>query len=205
MTSRDQLTGRLLEEIERQEGLTQRQLSSELHIALGLTNLLVKRVIGKGWVKVVNVKRNRLSYLITPAGIAEKTRITRDYFHNTIRLYTETRERVRGRLEELSATWPAAAGSAEPKRVVFYGAGEVAEIAFICLQGMDLHLVGVVDDRPKKPQFLGMPIHPASALKGGQLAGLPFDRLAVMSFRRANQIRSRIEALDLPMEQVFWL
>jgi hypothetical protein len=202
MTSRDHLTGRLLAEIESKQGVTQRQLSSELQIALGLTNLLVKRVVGKGWVKAVNVKANRLSYLITPAGIAEKTRITRDYFHNTIRLYTETRERVRGRLEELSLSWPA--GDA-PKRIVFYGAGEVAEIAFICLQGMDLELVGVVDDRPKKPQFLGMPIHPATSLQGGHLDGAPFGQLVVMSFRRATQIRARIQALNLPLEQVFWL
>jgi len=201
MTSHDSHTRRLLTEIERREGVTQRQLAEELQIALGLTNLLVKRIVSKGWVKVVNVKANRLSYLITPAGIAEKAKMTRDYFNNTVHLYTETRERLQERLFELEAEL-----EGDDKRIVFYGAGEVAEIGYISLQGTGLELVGVVDDRPKRRDFFGVPIRPASSLSSErQLDGTPFNRLAVMSFRNAASIRGKLAAVQFPADSVFWL
>jgi DNA-binding MarR family transcriptional regulator len=207
--SRDLYTREILDHIERREGVTQRQLAGDLEIALGLTNLLIKRVVSKGWVKVVNVKPNRFSYLITPAGIREKTRITRAYFNNTVRLYTETRERLRASLTELSENWSdadiEAAGGAPGKRIVFYGAGEVAEIGYISLQGSDLELVGVVDDRNGGRKFFNYPVHASTALKPTELAGEPFGRLVVMSFRKAGQIRAQLDALKFPQDRVFWL
>ena len=207
--TRDLYTREILDHIERSEGVTQRQIAGDLEIALGLTNLLIKRVVSKGWVKVVNVKPNRFSYLITPAGLREKTRITRAYFNNTVRLYTETRERLRASLNELSDSWSeediAAAAGAPGKRIVFYGAGEVAEIGYISLQGSDLELVGVVDDRNGGRRFFNYPVHHSSALQANALDGERFGRLVVMSFRKAGQIRAQLEALKFPQDRVFWL
>ncbi len=105
MGSRDHHTLRLLSRIETEQVVTQRSLSKDLGIALGLTNLLIRRVAMKGWVKIVNIRPNRVRYLITPAGIIEKSRITRDYLDNTVRLYTETRERIRASLQVISHEW----------------------------------------------------------------------------------------------------
>ncbi len=209
MGTRDLYTREILDRIEQREGVTQRQIAGDLEIALGLTNLLIKRVVSKGWVKVVNVKPNRFAYLITPAGIREKTRITREYLNNTVRLYTETRERLRSSLSGLSCSWSdadiEAAGGVPEKRIVFYGAGEVAEIGYISLQGLDLELVGVVDDRKGGRQFFNHPVHTAAALKRNELDGERFGRLVVMSFRKAGQIRAHLHALKFPDDRVFWL
>ena len=62
---------RVLEAIQQDSRLTQRGLASKLGIALGLANIYLKRMIHKGYIKVVNVQPNRISYLITPrAGAA---------------------------------------------------------------------------------------------------------------------------------------
>jgi DNA-binding MarR family transcriptional regulator len=197
----DVLTGRILARMEADERVTQRRLAGELGIALGLTNLLIRRIVKKGWVKAVSVRPKRVRYLITPEGIAERARVTRAYFENTLSLYTETRERIRRSLARLSATWPAGVGE---KRIVFYGASEVAEIAYICLDGTDLRLVGVVDDVRRTP-FLGTPVHPATALTPTHLDGKAFGRVAVMSFRRADDIRRRLEDIGYPDDRIFWL
>ena len=202
--SHDDYHQHILSRIEAGAPITQRSLAKELGIALGLTNLLIHRVIKKGWVKAVNVRRNRIHYLITPEGIAEKARVTRAYFDNTMRLYTETRDQIRQNLDRLSYTWPADHLPAGQKRIVFYGCGEVAEIAFICLDGTDLRLVGVVDDKRQKP-FFGIPVHPPIALSGDHLNGYEFGRLVVTSFRRADDIRARLETSGYPLERVFWL
>ena len=62
---------KILDAFESDHDVSQRLLSNRLGIALGLTNLLVKRLVRKGWVQVSNIKPNRVRYLITPAGIAE--------------------------------------------------------------------------------------------------------------------------------------
>lgn len=197
-------TRRILAEIETRRQVTQRTLAKELGIALGLTNSLIRRVVSKGWVKVVNIKANRVSYLITPAGLAEKARITKAYFDNTARLYSETRDRIRESFDLLSASWNGNGTPGGEKRIVFYGAGEVAEIGFISLQGTDLRLVGVVDDVRQTP-FFDFPIHRPEDLRSTELGGVPFDCLVVMSFRKARQIRLKLEAIGFPPERVFWL
>ena len=58
--------------------LSQRVLAQRLGVALGLTNLLLKRLARKGSIKIVEfpkkpAARKRLRYLLTPKGIAEKT------------------------------------------------------------------------------------------------------------------------------------
>ena len=154
--------------------------------------------------KVINVRPNRVRYLITPAGIAEKARLTRSYLDNTVRLYTETRDRIRERLTTLSNECPGVPGLNGAKRIVFYGAGDVAEIGYICLQGTDLHLVGVVDDRRLK-LFFGIAVNSPDRLRASGLNGKQFDRLVVMSFRQADRIRARLESVAFPADKVFWI
>jgi DNA-binding MarR family transcriptional regulator len=207
MPSHAEHTRKILDKIESGHPVSQRTLAKELGIALGLTNLLVRRIVSKGWVKITSVKPNRISYLITPAGVAEKQRITRAYFSNTVRLYTETRERIRERLHALSTEWPAPVhrnGGAAEKRIVFYGAGEVAEIGYISLQGTDLRLVGIVDD-VKRGSFFGLPVSAPEQLGAMRINDESFDFVVVMTFRRAFEVRARLEAEAFPPERVVWL
>ena len=208
MPSHDHHTRRILTQIEAGKKISQRSLANELGIALGLTNSLIRKLVKKGWVKVINVRPNRVRYLITPTGVAEKARMTRSYLDNTLRLYTETRERIRRGLDELSAGWPPedqeAVGDGREKRIVFYGAGDVAEISYICLQGSDLKLVGVVDDHRTKP-FFGFRVHPLDRLNSRQLDGESFDRLVVMSFREMSSLRTKLEGRGVPSDRIFWI
>ena len=62
----------ILKEIERSAPLTQRGLAKKLGIALGLTNLYLKRLARKGYIKVTTIPRHRVKYLLTPKGITER-------------------------------------------------------------------------------------------------------------------------------------
>ena len=193
-------TREILAEIERGKGVTQRSLSKRLGIALGLTNSLIRRLVNKGYVKVVNVRPNRVKYLITPAGIAEKARATRSYLARTVNLYTETRQHIHA---GLLAAAQHANGNGRV-RVVFYGAGEIAEIAYVCLQETDLELVGVIDDR-RTGSFFGAPILPSAALHATSVNDIPFDRLIVLSLEDVDDVRARLKSSGCPEDQVCWL
>jgi DNA-binding MarR family transcriptional regulator len=188
----------ILHEIQADEAVSQRHLSARLGIALGLTNLLLRRIVAKGWVKMVHIRPNRVRYLLTPAGLAAKARLTREYLEGTVQFYTEARERVRERFAELSTELDAHGCS---KRIVFYGAGEIAEIGYVSLQETDLELVAVVDGARTKP-FFGIPVHPPERLQQPALHGLAFDRLVIMCFE-ADGARANLERLGFAPERVF--
>ena len=58
----------ILQAIAASDRVTQRSLSGELGVALGLTNLLIRRVVNKGYVRVARMGTRHVRYLMTPAG-----------------------------------------------------------------------------------------------------------------------------------------
>jgi DNA-binding MarR family transcriptional regulator len=194
----------ILERVAESNIISQRSLSRDLGIALGLTNLLVKRLVRKGWVKVIHIKPNRMRYLVTPAGIAEKTRMSRAYFEASVQFYRQTRDRIQQQFSILSTSWPDDGTPGLPKRIVFYGAGEVAEIGYMCLGETDLQLVGVVDAASTN-RFFNLRVYTPKDVDGLVLDGRPFDRLVVMSFGDTVALRAEVLALRVPLDRVFWL
>src|SRR5205085_5569178 len=110
----------LLEAVEEDSRVTQRGLAVKLGIALGLTNIYLKRLIRKGYIKCVNIQSNRLLYLITPQGIAEKSRLTYEFMDYSLFLYRE----VRDHLSEVLR--PCREDGAQ--RIAVFGTGEAAEL-----------------------------------------------------------------------------
>src|SRR5690242_18429128 len=82
---------RLLSAIERDSGLTQRRLSQELGIALGLANTYLKRCVRKGLVKMGQVPMRRYAYYLTPKGFAEKSRLTAEYLTVSLDFFRRAR------------------------------------------------------------------------------------------------------------------
>jgi hypothetical protein len=205
----DQYTHRILNEIQAAgDRVSQRSLSREIGIALGLTNLLVRSLVRKGLVRIVRIKPNRVKYLLTAAGITEKTRISRLALQNSIRFYVDARERIRERFEALSneirRDRNGAADNPEMKPIVFYGTDEVAEIGYICLRGTDLKLVGVVDEGDRNA-FFDVPVYTLDMLGSTELKGKPFCRLVVMAFENIEFIHTRLRTLAIPPERIFWI
>jgi len=190
---------KVLQAIASGERVTQRSLSSELGVALGLTNLLIRRLVAKGYVKVAGIGTRHIRYLMTAAGWDALATATRQSLENTVHLYTETREQIRASLSAISARCEA--GADGRKRIVFYGAGDVAEIAYVSLQTTDLTLVGVVDDR-RSGRFFDLAICGADDLSDGALGTVPYGHLIITSLRHAETIRARLAARGVPSERV---
>jgi DNA-binding MarR family transcriptional regulator len=195
----------LLESLDAQRPVTQRGLASELGIALGLTNLLIRGLIRKGWVRIRRVSSRRVRYLITPAGAAARARLAREYFLETLAVYRESRERMRERLAEVSAAIGMESGGAHGQHpVVFYGGGPVAEVAYVCLQETDLQLVALISAVPSRP-FFQVIAYPPSELTGAVVAGQPFTRIIVMPLQDETEVRAQLAARGVPEGVVFWV
>lgn len=93
----------LLKELERSENNTQRDLSKQLGISLGKINFILRALISKGWVKMENFAHaeNKVAYryILTPEGLKEKVKITRDFIHHKEQEY----ERIKAEIEAAKA------------------------------------------------------------------------------------------------------
>ena len=179
---------RVLEAVQQDSRLTQRGLASKLGIALGLANIYLKRMVHKGYIKCVNVQPNRISYLITPRGIAEKARLTYEFMDYSLHLYGEVRQHLRAALREC-----AAAG----KRVAIYGSGEAAELAYLSLKESGLDPVAIFDTDGGR-EFLGIPVTPLA-----EHASIEFDLVIVASLDRSGQPLQALLDVGIPMEKLF--
>lgn len=74
----DEIHYKLLKVLEENPDVTQRELAARLGISLGKANYCLRALMGRGWVKMDNFRRNPNKmgyvYLLTPKGIEEKTR-----------------------------------------------------------------------------------------------------------------------------------
>ena len=88
----------LLKSLEQDANLTQRQLSEELGISLGKVNYCLKSLIQKGFVKINNFKNSnhklQYSYLLTPTGIEEKTKLTIEFLKVKTKEYEALKEEL---------------------------------------------------------------------------------------------------------------
>ena len=148
---------RLMGEVERDGNRTQRELSSRLNISLGLVNMFMKRLINKGYFKVKTMPQNRLKYFLTAKGLARKSRLTVEYLKYSVHYYREVKDLLLEKFEVLR--------NQGVKRVLFWGTGEVAELAYLYLQLTDIQLGGIIDDQGNGQRFFGFPVEHPHRLK----------------------------------------
>ena len=160
----------LLDAVHANAQVSQRSLSAELGIALGLTNAYLRRCVRKGLVKVRQAPANRFAYYLTPKGFSEKSRLTARYLSRSLSFYREARNQCDALLDECAARdW---------NRVALYGVGDLAEIALLCALRHPVEIAGIVDPGAKIALFLNVPVYGALADAG------TFDGVLLTDYKR---------------------
>ena len=141
---------RELEILERLEGnghLTQRDLSKEVGIALGLVNHLLKKMVKKGWITIKNIDSKKIRYLITPEGAREKSGLLYKRVESTIHFYLDAKRVIKEKVEHLKGDGV--------KSVSIYGINHISEVLFIVLKELGLELTYVVGEEKEGEEWFG--------------------------------------------------
>lgn len=181
----------LLSELHRDGGATQRTLASKLGVALGLTNLYLKRLARKGYIKITTIPRNRIRYLLTPQGFAEKSRLTYQYMQYSLSYYRDMRGRLKDMLSSLEWT--------TGQRVAICGTGELAELAYLALREMNIDCVGFVDGT-SQGTFLSHPV-----FSPDQVISWELDRVLIADFDRPADHEDELVRCGIPREKLLRL
>lgn len=180
----------LLSEIAGEESVSQRELSRRLGIAVGLVNSYLKNLVAKGYVRVKNFPSNRYAYLLTPQGLAEKSRLAYQHLSYFTSLYTLARQDYLDLFRRLEAAGVSA--------VAFCGVDEVAEVAYLSLQETGLKLATVMDDGRQGELFFGLPI--VALAEGVQEAHVP---IVVTSLKRRDALTEALGIMGVAGGKVF--
>ena len=139
----------LLSAIEQNSKVTQRSLSRDLGIALGLANAYLKRCARKGYVKIQEIPLNRYAYYLTPKGFSEKARLTTEYLSVSLNFFRRARQECAELFDRCSRQgWT---------RVALCGASDLAEIATLCARD-GCEIVAIVDSGRAGTSFAHLPV-----------------------------------------------
>jgi DNA-binding transcriptional regulator LsrR (DeoR family) len=182
----------ILHEVSKNEHINQRHLSKKLGMAAGLVNIYLKRLTHKGYIKITGIKPRRLKYLVTPTGIAEKTRLTYEFALISYKYFKSATDDIRKELSAIAATDSAVA--------VVYGSGELAELCLQIIKELDIEVVGVVDDAIEGRKFQGYPV-----ISSDLLPNLKFDKLIIAKIDAREEVLSLLKDAGIGQEKVCWL
>ena len=103
---RELLDFELLYLIEKEPGLTQRELAERLDISLGKVNYCIKGLAGKGAIKLANFRAssNKLGYvyILTPKGIGQRLALTKRFLARKIADYERLKTQIDTLEQDLS-------------------------------------------------------------------------------------------------------
>jgi DNA-binding MarR family transcriptional regulator len=123
--------------------MPQRALAARTGLNLAKVNFVLKRLKEKGYIKLQRVRDNphkrRYLYLLTPEGLAAKSRLAYGFLRRTLATYARLEQRVLSRVRELE--------DSGARRVILWGQ---TEITGMCLRLLSQHnvrlqVLGVVE------------------------------------------------------------
>lgn len=164
----------VLSAVERDSSITQRSLSRELGIALGLANAYLKRCARKGLIKVRQAPLNRYAYYLTPKGFAEKSRLTAEYLSFSFNFFRDARDQCGALFRDCAANGT--------RSLALAGDGDLAEIAVLSAGGTDIEIVCVIDPLSGRAECAGRALVPSFG-RAQELAGNGLDFVVVTDVR----------------------
>ena len=180
----------LLSKVDESPDATQRQFSMRLGIALGLTNMLLRNLVQKGYVKVIQTTWKRRLYTLTPAGFSRRISLMVDYVHKVLDHYQSVRQTLKEQLEPLALN--------EESRVAIYGTGEFAELVYLGLKELSIEEIDVFDSPPAAGRrFLGMPVRDLVSLQSEH-----YDRVMVAHLEPAPSAMLELQDRGVSSEQL---
>ncbi|MCD4781578.1 MAG: winged helix-turn-helix transcriptional regulator [Candidatus Omnitrophica bacterium] len=159
-------------------GVNQRDLSRQLNLSLGMTNMLIRRLVTKGYIRIQQLDKRKVKYLLTPKGFSEKMRKSMKYTLKTIHSIGIIKDKIRKII--------ARKYEEGERHFTVLGQSDFALLVEICFREAQLDdcRIHYVDELPKKSarglllicrenvSKNGWPAHHALSFQIGRISGM---------------------------------
>lgn len=183
----------LLEFIEVNDDISQPDIARYVGFSTAMVNTYINEAEKEGHLKRVYKSRKVVEYNITPKGIKRKNFLQITYMKDLMNLYLEGKKTMAYFIDSIIEKGF--------KEVVFYGAGEVAEIMLDIIQitKMDINVECIIDDDREKQntKFRGINVCPLSALNQYK-----HDGIIITSYTYEEAIIDKLNKIDYPSDKI---
>jgi DNA-binding MarR family transcriptional regulator len=184
----------ILEALEPRAQISQRELARLTGLNLRKVNYSLHKLLERGYVKFQRVRQHpdkrAYLYILTPAGLKAKSKLTYDFLKFTFDFYNKMEEKLCRCLAEMAG--------AGLEHVVLYGASDAARILIELAKKEGSEIVGVVDDDCEGHDFYGVPL-----LERDGLHQATWDCILITKLEEIEVAESQLHQLGVP-EQSIW-
>ena len=181
----------ILQEIENNGQVTQRDLAKRTGITLSYLNSYLKQLIKRELILVQKMDGKRFLYNLTPEGMVEKVRMTTEYAKWSLNNYKYIREKVIQLCHGLEQN--------NLYRIVICGISEAAEIVYIATLESGLEIIKVVDDQEEKQVWLKQPVEPIASLVN---CSNDYDCIIISDISRSQKLAQKLYLLQIPLRKM---
>ena len=121
----------ILESINNNSMVTQRELSKRLGISLGSINILINKMVRDGLIKIEKANTNVIFYMLTPKGFIEKMNKTYKYITIHYKYITEVKDKIKKQLVQIM--------DSEKEVAVILEKDETSDLAYTAIKELGNH------------------------------------------------------------------
>lgn len=184
----------LLELIEKDHQITQRQMSKELEVSLSMINTYLEEYEKKGYLKRKYLSSKVVEYHISKSGIERKKVLNIGYLKSAQDIYNYAKKDVENFLSRVKAKGF--------KKILLYGAGEVAEILLHTIKldsDNGIEVLAIIDDDPNK---VGKEVAGTKIISINQIHEYNHDGIMVSSYTNNSQILKSLLKKQYLMDKI---
>ncbi|HRT69599.1 MAG TPA: winged helix-turn-helix transcriptional regulator [Bacilli bacterium] len=184
----------ILDMIEKNANTTQREISKAIGIAVSMVNDYLDTYEKNGLIKRNYLSTKNVEYIITKKGIERKKVLNIRYLKSTHSIYQSAKDNIFNFLNQIIKLGF--------KKILLYGAGEVAEIILQVLDdntNIPLDVIAVIDDDKTKKQttFVNLPV-----IDINEINKYHHDGILISSYTHNETIYKKLISINYPKERI---
>jgi DNA-binding MarR family transcriptional regulator len=180
----------ILDMIEKNSRVTQREISKEIGIALSMVNDHLDEYEKNKLIKRVKHSTKHVEYLITKKGSERRKLLNIWYLQSSYKIYSSAKDNIESFLTQIIAKGF--------RRILLYGAGEVAEIMLQVLNSdktLQLEVLSIIDDDANKT---GQVLLNRTIISKNEISNYDHDGILVASYKHHEAINEGLQQIGYP-------
>jgi DNA-binding MarR family transcriptional regulator len=184
----------ILDLIEKNKDITQRELAKHLGIAVSMVNMMLDELEKNHYLKRKKHTTKTVEYLLTKQGHERRKLLNIWYLKSSQDIYISAKDNILVFIHQIIAKGY--------KKILLYGAGEVAEILVRVLNeevDVALDVLAVVDDDPNRynQNFFQLPI-----ISKETTVDFDHDGILISSYSNRSRISEKLQTINYPIHKI---
>lgn len=175
----------ILREVAGNSRVTQAELAQLCSLSVAMVNNYMKELCSSGLLEYHRKTSKSVTYHLTPAGERSLELLQRELMDEMVGMFAAAKEQIRARIMSRAQT--------ALHRVVLYGSGHFAQLAFHALELAGVNVLGVCDDNPA---MLGREFCGREVLSPAQIRFIAPDAVIIADSLRTEEIHANLSYLS---------